>query len=102
MTPDQLDDYFERARLESASTVVPDGFTDRVMRAVRVRRSAPVWFDLLPSTLASGALIVAGAALLSASPENTLAAGALLALGLFWTWLDDPFAAEVKIRLTPW
>jgi len=59
MTPDPLDDYLERARLESASTVVPDGFTDRVMRAVRVRPSAPVSFDLLPSTLASGALIIA-------------------------------------------
>jgi hypothetical protein len=102
MTPDPLDDYLERARLESASTVVPDGFTDRVMRAVRVRPSAPVSFDLLPSTLASGALIIAGATLLSASPENPIGAGALLALGVFWTWLDDPFAADMKIRLTPW
>lgn len=102
MTPDPLDDYLERARLESASTVVPDGFTDSVMRAVRVRRSGPEWFDLLPSTLASGALIIAGAMLLSMSPESSLAGVALLALGLLWTWLDDPFAAALKIRLTPW
>jgi hypothetical protein len=102
MTPDPIDDYLERAHLESASTVVPEGFTDRVMRAVRVQPSAPVWSDLLPSTLASGALIMAGAALLSVSPENSIAAGALLALGVLWTWLDDPFAADMKISLTPW
>jgi hypothetical protein len=97
-----LDGYLERARLESASTVVPDGFTARVMRAVGVQRPEPVWFDLLPSMLASGALIMAGAMLLVVSPENSLAAAALLALGLLWTWLDDPFAADLKIRLTPW
>ena len=102
MTPDPLDDYFERARLESASTVVPAGFTDRVMLVVRVEPSAPVWSALLPSTLASGALIIAGATLLSMSPESSLAGVALLALGLLWTWLDDPFAAAMKIRLTPW
>jgi hypothetical protein len=102
MTPDPLDDYLERARLESASTVVPDGFTVRVMRAVHVQLSAPIWFDLLPSTLASGALVIAGATLLSVSPENSIAAGALLALGVLWTWLDDPFAADLNIRLTPW
>jgi hypothetical protein len=39
MTPDPIDDYLERARLETASMVVPDGFTDRVMRAVRVQPS---------------------------------------------------------------
>jgi hypothetical protein len=102
MPPDPIDDYLERARLESASAVVPDGFTDRVMRAIRVQPSAPVWFDLLPSTLASGALVLAGAMLLSVSPENSIAAGALLALGVLWTWLDDPFGADLDIRLTPW
>jgi hypothetical protein len=82
MTPDQLDDYFERARLEGESSAVPDGFTDRVMRAVRVQPSAPVWADPLPGTIASSALILAGVVLLSVSPENTVAAGVLLALGL--------------------
>ena len=102
MTPDLLDDYLERARLESASTVVPDGFTDGVMRVVRVPRSPPVWFDLLPSVLGSGTLIMAGVVLLSVSPDNSIAAGVLLGLGVLWTWLDDPFAADLKIRLTPW
>jgi len=102
MTPDPLDDCLERARLESASTVVPDGFTDRVMRAVGVQRPEPAWFDLLPGTLGSGALIMAGAMLLFVSPENSLAAAALLALGLVWTWLEDPFAADLNVRLTPW
>ena len=102
MAADELDDYLERARLESAATVVPDGFTDRVMRAVRVQPSALPPPDLLPTTLTSGALIVAGAVLLSASPENMIAAGVLFALGLLWSWLDDPFAADFNIRLTPW
>jgi hypothetical protein len=45
---------------------------------------------------------MAGAMLLFVSPENSLAAAALLALGLVWTWLEDPFAADLNVRLTPW
>jgi hypothetical protein len=102
MTADQLDDYLERARLESALTTVPEGFTNRVMRAVSVQPSAPVLPDVFPSTLASGALVMAGAMLMLVSPSNPLAAGTLLALGLLWLWLDDPLAGEIKIRLSPW
>jgi hypothetical protein len=102
MTPEQLDDYLERARLESGSMLPPDGFTDRVMRAVAIQPAvAPVRPDFLPSTVASGALIVAGA-LLAVSPGTTPAAIVLFALGLMWSWLDDPIASEIHVRLLPW
>ena len=101
MTSDELDGYLERARSESASTAVPDGFTDRVMRAVQVPAKRPAPFDLMSSAVASGALVGTGA-LLWLGLENTMAAAVLLAAGLLWMWLDDPFSAEMRIRLTPW
>lgn len=101
MTPDQLDDYLERARTESASTTVPDGFTDRVMRAVDVRAPRPARFDFLSSAVASGALVGTGA-LLWLGLENSVAAAVVMAAGLLWMWVDDPLGAEVKISLTPW
>jgi hypothetical protein len=51
--------------------------------------------------MASGALIVAGAPL-SVSPDTTPAAIVLFALGLMWSWLDDPIASEIHVRLLPW
>ena len=100
MVPDELDGYLERARSES-SMAVPDGFTDRVMRAVQVPVRRPVRFDLFSSAVASGALVGTGA-LLWLGPGDTVAAAVLLAAGLMWMWLDDPFSAGMKIRLTPW
>jgi hypothetical protein len=100
MVPDELDGYLERARSES-SVAVPEGFTDRVMRAVRAPAKTPARFDLFSSAVASGALVGTGA-LLWLGPGDTVAAAVLLATGLMWMWLDDPFSAEMKIRLTPW
>ena len=100
MMPDELDGYLERARSES-SIAVPDGFTDRVMRAVRAPAKRPARFDLFSSAVASGALVGTGALLWFGSGD-TVAATVLLAVGLVWLWLDDPFGAEMPIRLTLW
>ena len=103
MAPDQLDDYLERVRAESASTAVPDGFTDRVMRAVRTPARRPVASDLWSSAVASGALVASGAMLwLSSSGAATVAAGLLILVGFVMLWVDDPFGAEMNVRLTPW
>lgn len=103
MTPDQLDDYLERARAESASPAVPDGFTDRVMRAVRTPARTPAASGLWSSAVASGALVASGAMLwLSSSGATTLAAGLLILVGFVMLWVDDPFGAEVNVRLLPW
>jgi len=100
---DGLDDYLERARAESASTTVPDGFTDRVMRAVRTPARAPAAPDLWSSAVANGALVASGAMLwLSSSGAATLAAGVLILIGFVMLWVDDPFGAEMNVRLTPW
>ncbi len=64
-------------------------------------RKRPARFDLFTSAVASGALVGTGA-LLWLGSGNTTAATVLLAAGLIWLWLDDPFGAEMKIRLTPW
>jgi hypothetical protein len=103
MTPDQLDDYLERVRAESASTAVPDGFTDRVMRAVRTPARRPATSDLWSSAVASGALVASGAMLwLSSSGAATVAAGLLILVGFVMLWVDDPFGAEMNVRLLPW
>lgn len=101
MTADGLDDYLERARTESASTSVPDGFTDRVMRAVHAPARRPVAFDFMSSAVASGALVGTGG-LLWLGSDTIIAAAVVMAVGLLWMWLDDPFSAEMTIRLTPW
>jgi hypothetical protein len=101
MAPDDLDSYLERARTDSASALVPDAFTDRVMRAVHAPARRPAPFDFMSSAVASGALVGTGG-LLWLGSENTIAAAVVLAAGLVWMWLDDPFSAELKIRLTPW
>ena len=94
------------ARAESASTTVPDGFTDRVMRAVRTPArapAAPAASDLWSSAVASGTLVASGAMLwLSSSGAATLAAGVLILIGFVMLWVDDPFGAEMEVRLTPW
>ena len=103
MTADELDDYLERARIESASVAAPADFTDRVMRSVRAPASAPAHVDLLTSTVPSGALVASGALLmLTVGGATTLAAVVLMAIGFLWMWVDDPFGAEMTIRLTPW
>ena len=103
MTPEQLDDFLERARAETASTVVPADFTDRVMRAVATPTGATRGFDLFDSTVASGALITTALILSLSGGEAPAWAAALLALiGLFWMWIDDPFVGEMNVRLTPW
>ena len=103
MTPDQLDDYLERARTESASTDVPDGFTDRVMRAVRTPARTPTVSDLWSSVVTSGALVASGAVLwLSGGVAAAVAAVVLVLGGFAWLWLDDPFGAEMNVSLTPW
>lgn len=102
MTADELDDLIERELTTGAAMTPPDGFTDRVMRAVEetpARRS--MRFDLFSSAVASGALVGTGA-LLWLGFGDTVGAGVLLAAGLMWLWLDDPFSAGMKIRLTPW
>ena len=103
MTPDQLDDYLEGARVDSASATVPDGFTDGVLRALRAPEMAPGRFDLFSSAVASGALVASGATLwLTSSGAATLAAGLLILIGFVLLWVDDPFGAEMNVRLTPW
>jgi hypothetical protein len=103
MVSDELDDYLERARLASASTVVPDGFTDRVLRAVRLPHRAPERFDFLTTVVPSGTLVGTGAVLwLSGDVVLSFAAVALLFSGFLWMWLDDPFGAAMTIRLSPW
>ena len=74
MTADELDDYLERARIESASVAAPADFTDRVMRSVRAPASAPAHVDLLTSTVPSGALVASGALLNRSSVEAFLSA----------------------------
>jgi hypothetical protein len=110
MTPDELDGWLERARTEGASMVAPDGFTDRVMRQVRRREPPlPVWFDVLSSAVASGALVVAGIAIWMSVSEGPLDASSLpiavtgVALtmgGLAWTWFDEPRGVESRLRLS--
>jgi hypothetical protein len=103
MTPEELDDFLDRTRAESAATVVSADFTDRVMRAVRTPAVATRGFDLFASSVASGALI--GAALmlsLSGDEGLRLAATVLALIGLIWVWFDDPFSREMKVRLAPW
>jgi hypothetical protein len=104
MMVDELDDYLERARADSEFTGVPDHFTNRVMRAVRVTPSPSSTFDLLPGMVASGALVGTGAMLwLSSTDDMTaMAAAALVVIGFVWTWLEDPFSREMKVRLSPW
>ena len=103
MTPDQLDDYLERARSESASTDVPDGFTDRVMRAVRTPARAPAASDLWSGVVTSGALVASGAMLWLSSSGAGVPAGAVLILaGFVMLWVDDPFGAEMNVSMTPW
>jgi hypothetical protein len=103
MTPEQLDDFLERARAESAATVVPVDFTDRVMRAVQMPAPAPPRFDMFSSSVASGALVGSGAVLwASGDAASAVAAVALVLFGLAWMWVDDPFGGEMRIRLTPW
>jgi hypothetical protein len=100
---DEIDDYLERARTESASTDVPDGFTDRVLRAVRTPARTPAASDFWSSALASGALVASGAMLwLSSSGVAMLTAGLLILIGFVMLWVDDPFGAEMNVRLTPW
>jgi hypothetical protein len=101
MAPDDLDSYLERARAESASASVPDGFTDRVMRAVHAPARSPAPFGFVSSAVASGALVGTGG-LLWLGSEDIIAAAVVMAVGLLWMWLDDPFSAEIRIRLTPW
>jgi hypothetical protein len=71
------------------------------MRAVHAPAGRPARFDFMSSAAASGALVGTGALLWLGSGE-TLAAAVLLAAGLMWMWLDDPFSAGMTIRLTPW
>src|SRR5258705_7467369 len=101
MTADELDDLIERELTTGAAMTPPDGFTDRVMRAVETPARRSVRFDLFSSAVASGALVGTGV-LLWLGSGDTVAAAVLLAAGLMWMWLDDPFGAEMKIRLTPW
>ena len=101
MTADELDELIERELTTGAAMKPPDGFTERVMRAVETPARRSVRFDLFSSAVASGALVGTGALLWLGSGE-TVAAELLLAAGLMWMWLDDPFGAETKIRLTPW
>ena len=114
MTPDELDGWLERARTESASTMAPDGFTDRVMLQVRHReRPLPGRFDMLSSTVsnmvASGALVAAGVAIwmsvgegpLDASLLSVAVTGVALAMGgLAWTWFDEPRGLDLRLRLS--
>jgi len=39
---------------------------------------------------------------LSSSGAATLAAGVLILIGFVMLWVDDPFGAEMNVRLTPW
>ena len=110
MTPDELDGWLERARTECASTMAPEGFTDRVMRQVRhYERPLPWRFDMLSSAVASGALVAAGVATwmslgdgpLDASSLPIAVTGVALAMGgLAWTWFDDPRGVDLRIRLS--
>ena len=101
MTADELDDLIERELTTGAAMAPPDGFSDRVMRAVETPARRPARFDWLSSAVASGALVGTGA-LLWLELGNTPTAAVLLAAGLLWMWLDDPVSAEMKISLTPW
>ena len=103
MMVDELDDYLERARTESAATTAPAGFTDRVMRTVRTPPGTATVSDLWSSAVTSGALVASGAALwLSSSGPATLAAAVLILIGFVLLWMDDPFGAEMNVSLTPW
>ena len=103
MMVDELDDYLERARIEASAATAPDGFTDRVMRAVGTPARTPTASDLWSSAVASGTLVASGAMLwLSSSGAATLAAGLLILIGFVMLWVDDPFGAEMNVRLTPW
>ena len=101
MTADELDELIERELTAGAAMAPPDGFTDRVMRAVATPARRPARFDWLSSAVASGALVGTGA-LLWFELGDTPAAAVLMAAGLVWMWLDDPFSAGMRIRLTPW
>ena len=101
MTADELDDLIERELTTGAAMTPPDGFTDRVMRAVDTPARRSMRLDLFSSAVASGALVGTGA-LLWLGFGDTVDAGVLLAAGLMWLWLDDPVSAGMKIRLTPW
>ena len=101
--PEELDDYLERARAESAATATPDGFTNGVMRAVRRREPAHASPGVLPNVIASGALVGCGAWLwVSGGATLGLAAVVVVLIGFALMWLDDPFGTEVTIRLLPW
>lgn len=101
MTADELDDLIERELTGDGAMPPPDGFTDRVMRAVAAPAKRSAWLELLSGAVASGALVGTGA-LLWFELGSALAPGVLLTAGLVWMWLDDPFGAEMRIRLTPW
>lgn len=112
MTPEELDGWLERARIESASMAAPDGFTDRVMREIRhYERPVPLTgrFDTLWSAVPSGALVAAGVAIwmsvgdgpLNASSLTMAVTGvALLMGGLAWMWVDDPLGPAFTLRLS--
>jgi len=76
------------------------------MRAVRTPArapAAPAASDLWSSAVANGTLVASGAMLwLSSSGAATLAAGVLILIGFVMLWVDDPFGAEMNVRLTPW
>jgi len=103
MRPEELDDYLERARISSATDLTSDGFADGVMRAVRQREPAAAPVSVLPNVIASGALVGCGALLwMSGGAMLALPAAVLVLIGFALMWLDDPFEAELQVRLRPW